>query len=217
MLIHSTLALWIPFFATSLAETCYWPNGDPAPSNYVRCPDQKLCCATGEACLSNRLCYGAKYNIAYRGACVDKSWPEAYCPRACYDEIPDGWANLYACPNNTNQVFTCGRPGWAADVCKVNLGKYVWVEAQVSVARVSQPISTSTSTSTSMLVSSTMSRAESTSTGDPRSTPTAAASDGSIVGAWGAVAACLRGDRGLLCGYEKAFFRWSGVYRGCRT
>lgn len=82
-----TLSLSILLAKSTLAQDCYWPNGDPAPHNYVRCPENKVCCAEGEACLSNQLCYGAKYNIAYRGACIDKSWPEANCSRACYDGI----------------------------------------------------------------------------------------------------------------------------------
>ncbi|KAI9039777.1 uncharacterized protein KD926_009120 [Aspergillus affinis] len=171
------LLLWIIRYA--LAETCYWANGDPAPTNYVRCPDKKICCAEGEACLSSKLCYGAKYNIAYRGACVDKSWPEADCPRACYDEIPDGWANLYACPNSTNQVFTCGKPGWAADVCKADLGRYAWVDAYFSVAGVSKSTATATS--------STPSNTDSTRTSDPHVTsPTTASSSNQSTVALGA-------------------------------
>jgi hypothetical protein len=67
------------------AETCYWPNGKATPSNWVPCPNSKVCCAVGEACLSNNLCYGSKLNIAYRGACTDISWPIADCPRICYE------------------------------------------------------------------------------------------------------------------------------------
>lgn len=67
------------------ATQCYWPNGDPAGDNWTPCGDSKVCCAAGEACLSNKLCYESNLNVAYRGACADKSWPLAECPRICYD------------------------------------------------------------------------------------------------------------------------------------
>lgn len=80
------LLLQIVFWSlmsSAVSETCYWPNGDTAKL-YVACPDSKVCCLTGEACLSNGMCYGTKLNIAYRGACSDKSWPIAERPRVCY-------------------------------------------------------------------------------------------------------------------------------------
>ncbi|GIC86256.1 uncharacterized protein Aud_002624 [Aspergillus udagawae] len=129
------------------AETCYWPNGKATPSNWVPCPNSKVCCAVGEACLSNNLCYGSKLNIAYRGACTDISWPIADCPRICYEEVDYQWANLYACPNNTNQVFTCGTSGWASSVCDAKLGLYTWVDGNVSLAQ--NGISTTFSSSSS--------------------------------------------------------------------
>jgi hypothetical protein len=67
-----------------MADTCYWPNGEAA-DDYLPCPNGMNCCLAGEACLSNNLCYGSKLNIAYRGACADKSWPLATCPRICYE------------------------------------------------------------------------------------------------------------------------------------
>lgn len=63
---------------------CYWPNGDKAPENYIQCPGRKNCCASGESCLTNNLCYAAHLNVAYRGACADKTWPLSGCPRVCY-------------------------------------------------------------------------------------------------------------------------------------
>ena len=74
-----TLAVILP---TAYA-TCYWPNGD-TDGSYVQCPDTLSCCLEGESCLSNGLCFGARFGVLYRGACADKSWPIAECPRACY-------------------------------------------------------------------------------------------------------------------------------------
>ena len=34
-----------------------------------------MCCAAGEACLLNNLCYKANLNVAYCGACTDKPYP----------------------------------------------------------------------------------------------------------------------------------------------
>ncbi|KAE8151523.1 hypothetical protein BDV25DRAFT_91385 [Aspergillus avenaceus] len=151
------------------AETCYWPNGDTAPDNYHACPNSKVCCSAGEACLSNGLCYGANLNIAYRGACTDKSWPIAECTRVCYTEIDNGWANLYPCPNNTNQVFTCGAPGWASSVCEADLGTVTWPSGDVSYAKVSN------STTTSSTASSTSTTTGATGTPSVRESPTDAA------------------------------------------
>ncbi|PWY68430.1 hypothetical protein BO70DRAFT_382782 [Aspergillus heteromorphus CBS 117.55] len=114
--------------------TCYWPNGD-TDTDYIPCPNSKTCCLRGEACLSNGLCYGPKLNIAYRGACTDDSWPISECPRVCYEEIPDQWANLFSCPNSSTNVFTCGYAGWATDVCDTNLGTWLWDSGNVTVGQ----------------------------------------------------------------------------------
>ena len=146
------------------ATQCYWPNGKPAGDNWTPCGDSKVCCAAGEACLSNKLCFGSNLNAAYRGACADKSWPLAECPRICYDrksspslsmgsayhcrvkwvanarvEVQDSHANLYPCPNNTNEVFTCGSSGWASEVCEKDLEQIPWPQGgYVSYAMVNE-------------------------------------------------------------------------------
>ncbi|PYI11516.1 hypothetical protein BO78DRAFT_425990 [Aspergillus sclerotiicarbonarius CBS 121057] len=124
-----------PVTATETANaTCYWPNGK-TDTDYVPCPNSKTCCLRGEACLSNGLCYGPKLNIAYRGACTDDSWPISECPRVCYTEIPDQWANLFSCPNSTTNVFTCGYAGWATDVCDQNIGTWQWDSGNVTIGQ----------------------------------------------------------------------------------
>lgn len=66
-------------------STCFWPNGERAPERWIACPDSKHCCAFGEACLSNHLCFGGKYANVYRGACTDRSWPISECPHICFE------------------------------------------------------------------------------------------------------------------------------------
>jgi hypothetical protein len=71
-------------FPSQPQETpCYWPNGTPA-ENYLPCPNSRVCCLINESCLTNGLCYGSRYNLAYRGACTDSTWPEDECPHVCY-------------------------------------------------------------------------------------------------------------------------------------
>ncbi|GFF23683.1 hypothetical protein IFM46972_00756 [Aspergillus udagawae] len=157
---------------TPVTATCYWPNGD-TDNNYTPCPNSKSCCLKGEACLSNGLCYGATLNIAYRGACADKSWPAQECPHVCLDSIPDHWANLYSCPNSSTNVFTCGYAGWATDVCSANLGQWQWVSGDVEVAKNGNG-SLSPSASVSMVrdIVTTTSSVSGSSTGTPRGTIT---------------------------------------------
>ncbi|GIJ92165.1 hypothetical protein Asppvi_011141 [Aspergillus pseudoviridinutans] len=157
---------------TPVTATCYWPNGN-TDNNYIPCPNSKSCCLKGEACLSNGLCYGATLNIAYRGACADKSWPAQECPHVCLDSIPDHWANLYSCPNSSTNVFTCGYAGWATDVCSANLGQWKWVSGDVEVAKNGNG-SVSASASASMVqdIVTTTSSVSGSSTGTPRGTIT---------------------------------------------
>ncbi|GFF72957.1 hypothetical protein IFM60648_03816 [Aspergillus lentulus] len=181
----SAICLILILTLTSVTATCYWPNGD-TDNNYTPCPNSKSCCLKGEACLSNGLCYGATLNIAYRGACADKSWPAQDCPHVCLDctvpllpcrmaltnlnkAIPDHWANLYSCPNSSTNVFTCGYAGWATDVCSANLGQWLWVSGDVEVAKNGNP-SPSASASTVQDIITTTSSVSGSSTGTPRGT-----------------------------------------------
>ncbi|KAF7168674.1 hypothetical protein CNMCM5623_001614 [Aspergillus felis] len=188
----AAVSLILLFTLTPVSATCYWPNGN-TDNNYIPCPNSKSCCLKGEACLSNGLCYGATLNIAYRGACADKSWPAQDCPHVCLDctvpgsplhlasglvtnldaAIPDHWANLYSCPNSSTNVFTCGYAGWATDVCNANLGQWKWVSGDVEVAKNGNG-SLSASASASMVqdIVTTTSSVSGSPTGTPRGTIT---------------------------------------------
>ncbi|GFF77379.1 hypothetical protein IFM53868_02075 [Aspergillus udagawae] len=168
----SAISLITLLTLTPVTATCYWPNGD-TDNNYTPCPNSKSCCLKGEACLSNGLCYGATLNIAYRGACADKSWPAQECPHVCLDSIPDHWANLYSCPNSSTNVFTCGYAGWATDVCSANLGQWQWVSGDVEVAKNGNGrLSPSASVSMVRDIVTTTSSVSGSSTGTPRGTIT---------------------------------------------
>ncbi|KAI9370241.1 hypothetical protein BJX61DRAFT_516147 [Aspergillus egyptiacus] len=149
-MIRFTLLSPLLFLLPAVSQsTCYWPSGEVAGDNWLQCPGSKHCCAETEACLSNGLCFAGRYMTVYRGACTDDSWPISECPRICYEEVADAWANLYPCPSNDNQVFTCGTSGWASHVCEQQLGSYTWVSGNVTVAQVGgDPSSTVSSPST---------------------------------------------------------------------
>ena len=54
-------------------------------------------------------------------------------------EVQDSHANLYPCPNNTNEVFTCGSSGWASEVCEKDLDQIPWPQGgYVSYAMVNE-------------------------------------------------------------------------------
>lgn len=79
------LAFLVSFMSFANAK-CYWPDGG-VPDDYLPCPNSTVCCKSGEACLSNGICYGAVLNIAHRGVCADSSWPKDECPHICYEGI----------------------------------------------------------------------------------------------------------------------------------
>ncbi|KAF2434194.1 hypothetical protein EJ08DRAFT_730892 [Tothia fuscella] len=88
-------------------RTCYWPSGKAVSDNqtelyhYTPCFDgDSHCCAIGEVCLTNGLCYGAVEGQNYRGACTDSTWRTANCPTFCSDSFPDSWANIMPCEMN---------------------------------------------------------------------------------------------------------------------
>jgi hypothetical protein len=86
--------LALPVTVKSLsASDCFFPDGVTQRSGYVPCnPDAAVsqCCAQGEVCLNNGLCYGG-YGLLYRGGCAG-GWgvDEKACPELCssvYGEI----------------------------------------------------------------------------------------------------------------------------------
>ncbi|KAJ5908477.1 hypothetical protein N7495_001159 [Penicillium taxi] len=139
-------ALFLVALASSTIAECYWPNGDTAV-NYVSCPDSKVCCLKGEACLSNGICYAGRYNIAYRGACTDLSWPIGYCPRA---SITDQWANLLTCSGTATGNFTCSTAVDGKTACEQNIETWTWEgDSGVNVTAAQNGVLSTSSTNTS--------------------------------------------------------------------
>ncbi|KAJ5965594.1 hypothetical protein N7481_012308 [Penicillium waksmanii] len=129
------------------SATCYFPNGEVG-SDYRQCPGGLSCCLKGESCLSNGFCFGANLGILYRGLCADETWPIALCPRACYEEIDDGWANLFQC-NTSNTLWTCSHEISAPVACqeKNALGTFHYTSANVTAAQNGMPTSENTTSS----------------------------------------------------------------------
>lgn len=88
-------------YQVSMAQTarqCYWIDGTTVTStgndNYIPCYDSgdSHCCAIGEACLTNGLCFSADGGGVYRSGCTDPTFTtdkcKAYCPGGytlCHD------------------------------------------------------------------------------------------------------------------------------------
>ncbi|EON69515.1 hypothetical protein W97_08775 [Coniosporium apollinis CBS 100218] len=88
----------------AMAQTCYWPNGDPAPG-YVACNPQEsysMCCRGDSlaACLSTGLCIWLQDFSIDRGACTDRDWSSNWCSPTCRDTPDDEHADVTPCANN---------------------------------------------------------------------------------------------------------------------
>ena len=76
------------------ATACWWPNGQTngatrknpqADPFFVPCDPSarhSACCALGESCTENGLCYSGSGGI-YRGACTDSTWQDSACAKVC--------------------------------------------------------------------------------------------------------------------------------------
>jgi hypothetical protein len=73
-------------------RACYWPDGSQVTQNqtdlyhYTPCFEgDSQCCAIGEVCMTNGLCFGGIEGQVYRGACTDQTYRTANCPTFCQD------------------------------------------------------------------------------------------------------------------------------------
>lgn len=141
------------------------------------------------ACTDKSWPISACPQVCYEGKSVLSFFLGCHCWSSCrlsleddvnfqYDiEITDGWANLYPCPSNNNEVFTCGTGGWADHVCEQQLGNYTWVNSNVTVAQLGF---TSSSTATSSATTSASSGSTETTTFTSRCTASAAGNDATM-------------------------------------
>ncbi|KAF2096406.1 hypothetical protein NA57DRAFT_58322 [Rhizodiscina lignyota] len=162
----------VVFIFTSLItckenRTCYFPSGTTAPPQYLPCDtDYRFdthCCASGEACLTNGLCYGAILNMAYRGACTDRSWQDRSCPGVCTTVNSDTWSNIWKCTQSDIQD-----QGWCGTntsaVC--NSDTFTWPEGGLQkIAGNAEPIATADLSGNPISISQTSSPTSSASHG----------------------------------------------------
>ncbi|KAI9155574.1 hypothetical protein HJFPF1_08160 [Paramyrothecium foliicola] len=90
----------------TVSQVCYYPDGSVATEQFPCTNDEggTFCCADGEACLANKLCYFNSTSIFddtfrhfnYRGSCTDKSWQSENCPDYC-TENKDGRDLAWKC------------------------------------------------------------------------------------------------------------------------
>ena len=69
---------------TIAAQSCYYPNGNPATGD-IPCSqnDGGSCCPQGWTCLDSGLCYLENQNYLGRYTCTDKNWSSPGCPNYC--------------------------------------------------------------------------------------------------------------------------------------
>ncbi|KAF2271176.1 hypothetical protein CC78DRAFT_528091 [Lojkania enalia] len=98
--------------SSSLAQTCYFPNGNVVPSDTACNPNALVsaCCFDGQACLSNGLCVSDPHDETlartHRGTCTDKNWKSGNCPRHCLSLTNRG-ANVYSCNQTDVDAYCC--------------------------------------------------------------------------------------------------------------
>lgn len=91
---EATITILLALFATTTAQKCFWPNGNPAKDGFrnnlepIPCPaggdkDFAACCYPGDYCLSNGLCFEKVGLTMYRAGCTDKSFLSPLCGQYC--------------------------------------------------------------------------------------------------------------------------------------
>lgn len=95
LLLLSTLTLAT---ASTIAPTCYAPNGtaittDPCcDGTYSPCNGTGMCCALGRPiyhinkCLGNGLCEDVSTGWIWRESCTDPTWTDPRCLKLCMED-----------------------------------------------------------------------------------------------------------------------------------
>ncbi|KAF2789351.1 hypothetical protein K505DRAFT_352637 [Melanomma pulvis-pyrius CBS 109.77] len=118
MYLSAALVTVVALSASTLAQTCYFPNGAVSPDD-IACTNGKVsaCCyKKGQACLSNGLCVSDPHDPSlaayHRGTCTDKSWKiGGGCPNHCTGGKlgkNDNGVNVYSCNHTNPNSFCCG-------------------------------------------------------------------------------------------------------------
>jgi hypothetical protein len=88
MAVARLLTLLLP--TAVVAQTCYYPNGNPvtaepvAPCNATAAAGNAVaCCPLQWTCLSNLLCALPEQGLIGRYSCTDNQWDSPNCPNFC--------------------------------------------------------------------------------------------------------------------------------------
>ncbi|EMC93618.1 hypothetical protein BAUCODRAFT_246983 [Baudoinia panamericana UAMH 10762] len=97
----------------SLAQNCYYPNGDLAHGDAPCSSNGGACCPLNWACESNGLCYLGNADYYGRYTCTDQTWQASSCPGFCtQNNTAGGNEALLQCSDGSwccdgNRSFNC--------------------------------------------------------------------------------------------------------------
>jgi hypothetical protein len=164
MLLRLVLLVSI-FFATSIAQACYWPDGskddklpqpDYVPCNGASSDGFSSCCNVNDTCTTNGFCkYNglANTNFLWRNTCTDKSGKSPNCAQHC---TVDSKSMIQLPPRNLDcllvlQLTTTSQSQLASHTTIVDSYKLV-LRPPIAVSQTSTSV-VGTSTTTTSLVS----------------------------------------------------------------
>ncbi|KAF9691984.1 hypothetical protein EKO04_009993 [Ascochyta lentis] len=104
-----------------VAQTCYYPNGNAAPSTEKACSSAagSACCPENWQCLDNGLCYYPPSGLHGRYSCTDKDWNSPGCASnlCTYNMTVSGGESITQCSNHNNQ-WCCNADATSVDCCQ---------------------------------------------------------------------------------------------------
>ena len=80
------IILSFDLFCSFALAKCYYPDGSEMGANYRPCDSGKefnMCCAEGDECRPDGLCFNNQTNLIYRDGCTDPSWESSSCIKLC--------------------------------------------------------------------------------------------------------------------------------------
>ncbi|KAJ4375516.1 hypothetical protein N0V86_007048 [Didymella sp. IMI 355093] len=90
-----------------VSQTCYYPNGNTAPSTEKACSSASgsACCPENWECLDNGLCYYPPNDLYGRYSCTDKDWNSPGCASnlCTYNMTVAGGESITQCSNHNDQ------------------------------------------------------------------------------------------------------------------
>ncbi|KAF1926284.1 uncharacterized protein M421DRAFT_94129 [Didymella exigua CBS 183.55] len=105
----------------AVSQTCYYPNGNTAPSTEKACSSASgsACCPENWECLDNGLCYYAPTGLHGRYSCTDKNWNSPGCASnlCTYNLTVSGGESITQCSNHNNQ-WCCNGDATNVDCCQ---------------------------------------------------------------------------------------------------